>query len=72
VDRKAAILISMGFEIIGVVLVAVYVGQWLDDKYHLGGLGLVGLIVIGFVGWLTHVLVAVRSLDDSKSDQKEE
>jgi F0F1-type ATP synthase assembly protein I len=60
----------MGFEIIGVVIVAMYVGQWLDEKYHLGGLGLVGMIVIGFIGWLTHVLVAVRGFD--AADKKAE
>lgn len=65
-DRKAAILISMGFEIIGVVVVAVYVGQWLDQKYGWGGLGMVGLITLGFAGWLVHLLAAVKDLDRSE------
>lgn len=68
-DRKTAILISMGFEIIGIVLVAVYVGGYLDEKYSWDGMGVVGAIAIGFAGWLTHLLVAVKDLDKAPGDK---
>ena len=65
-DRKAAVLISMGFEIIGIVVAAIYVGGWLDERYKWDGLGTAGAIGIGFVGWLAHLLVAVRELDKAQ------
>ncbi len=71
-DRRTAILISMGFEVVGAVLAGVYVGQWLDDKYHWGGLGLVGMIAVGFIGWFLHLIIIVRGLEasDSSGDTK--
>jgi hypothetical protein len=60
-------MLSMGFEIVGVILVAIYLGSWLDEKYSWGGLGLVGSFVVGFVGWLTHVLVIIRNLEQSEN-----
>lgn len=60
-------MLSMGFEIVGVIVVAVYLGGWLDEKYSWGGLGLVGAIVVGFAGWFTHVLVIMRNLEQSEN-----
>jgi len=60
-------MLSMGFEIVGVILVAVYLGGLLDEKYSLGGFGLVGAIAVGFVGWLTHILVIVRNLEQNEN-----
>jgi preprotein translocase subunit Sss1 len=76
-DRKAAILMSMGFEIVGVVFFAIFVGRWLDGKYNLNGLATAGLIAVGFVGWLVHVILIAKQLqspeaappESPKSDQ---
>lgn len=65
-DRKSAMMLSMGFEIVGIILVAVYLGGWLDQKYGWGGMGLVAAIVVGFIGWLTHVIVLMRALEQSE------
>lgn len=65
-DRKAAVLISMGFEIVGIVLAAVWIGGWIDERYNWGGLGLVAAIVLGFVGWLLHVILILRTLEQSE------
>lgn len=69
-DRKVAIMTSMGFEIVGIIAAAVYIGGFLDERYKWGGLGLIGAIAIGFVGWFVHLLLVVRMLE--KDDQKEE
>lgn len=57
----------MGFEIVGIVLVAVWIGGWIDQNYDWGGMGLVTAIVIGFVGWLTHVIMILRTLEQSEN-----
>ena len=71
-DRKTAVLISMGFEIIGIVIAAIWLGGWLDTQYQLKGMGTVGAIVVGFVGWLTHILMAVKALDTDNADGADE
>ena len=70
-DRKTAILMSMGFEIIGVVIFAIYLGRYLDSRFDLNGLGTAGAIAIGFVGWLTHVIIVTKSLTSSDSSKDE-
>lgn len=69
-DRKTAVFISMGFEIIGIVIVAIYVGGWLDKTYELGGLGTAGTIMVGFIGWLCHLYVAAKAVakEENSSD----
>lgn len=62
-DRKTAVLISMGFEIVGIVLVAIYVGGFLDEKYALAGMGVAGSVIVGFIGWLTHIIMVLRTLE---------
>jgi F0F1-type ATP synthase assembly protein I len=61
----------MGFEIIGIVIVGVWIGGWLDETYTLKGMGTAGAIIIGFIGWLLHVLMAVRAIDNGKTDGKD-
>lgn len=73
-DRKTAVFISMGFEIIGVVIAAIYIGGWFDKTYALDGLGTTFAIVIGFIGWLTHLFIAARAFDkeEKSGDTKAE
>jgi len=70
-DRKAAILMSMGFEIVGVVFFAIFAGRWLDGKYNLNGLATAGFIAVGFVGWLIHVILIAKQLQSSETAQSE-
>ncbi len=62
-NRKMAILISMGMELFGIVLVGVMVGGWLDEKYGWNRMATLSLILLGFVGWFTHLIVALRTLE---------
>lgn len=66
-DRKTAVFISMGFEIIGIVIVAVYVGGWFDKTYELGGLGTMASIAVGFAGWLLHLYMAARAIEKEEN-----
>ena len=36
-NRKAYFFIGMGFELVGLILAAVYLGQVVDERYSLGG-----------------------------------
>ena len=69
-DRKTAILMSMGFEIVGVVFFAIFAGRWLDSRFNLNGLGMAGLIAVGFVGWLTHVVIISRQIQRDSAAQE--
>jgi hypothetical protein len=68
-DRKSAVFMSMGFEIVGIVIFAIYFGRWLDTRYDLNGMGVAGTMLLGFVGWFAHVIVVARMLQ-AKDDTK--
>ncbi len=59
-DRKTAVFMSLGFEIVGIVFFSIYVGRLLDTHYDLNGLGTAGVVALGFAGWLTHIIVVVK------------
>ncbi len=53
----------MGLELVGIMIACLYIGQQLDETYHLKGLAMVGLSVIGLVGWLIQIVKLSQKLD---------
>ena len=62
-----ALFIGIGVELVGIVIVMFKVGAWLDATYHWPGYGVAGGILLGLVGWLTHVILAVKKTDTEDS-----
>ena len=63
-DKKAYFFIGMGFELVGVVLATIYLGQVVDEKYSLGGMGVALLAMGGLLGWVIHLMVAMKKWGD--------
>ena len=71
-EKRGAVFIAMGFEAVGLVTVCVLIGRWLDDRYGWTGLGAAAGAIIGVVGWMTHLIVALRQLsNDSENSEGE-
>lgn len=68
-DRKMAVFSALGFEIVGIIVAAIYVGGYLDEKYKWNGIGTVLAIALGFIGWFIHVLIVANILE--KREAKE-
>lgn len=69
-NSKAYVFIGMGFELIGAVLVLLWLGGIVDHEYGWKGFGSVAGIVIALVAWITHLLIVVRKLaSEEKSRQ---
>lgn len=70
-DRRSAIFMGMGFEVIGAILGGYFLGQLIDAKYnYFGGYGGPLFSGIGLVGWMIHLIWLVRKLE--KEDDKGE
>ncbi len=72
INKKALVFTAMGFELIGLILVCIYIGQWIDERYGTHGLGLVGFSALGLTGWLVHIvrLLKVYEGDSEKPESK--
>lgn len=61
--NKYYIFVGIGVELVGIVLTMAYIGSWLEKKYNLNGLGIMGAILIGLISWLCHVMYLIKVLD---------
>jgi F0F1-type ATP synthase assembly protein I len=69
--KKYIVFASIGFELVGIMLACVYLGQAVDKTYQTKGLGLIALMFIGLASWLTHVVLLLRRFEKNDPDDKE-
>lgn len=60
--KKYLIFAGMGFELVGLILGAYFVGNHFDNKYQTNGLIFVGLSFAGLIGWLVRVIWLINRL----------
>lgn len=69
--NKYAFFVSIGFELIGLIIVAIYFGEKIETSYgHKKGLFQAIFIMLFLVGWLIRVILRVKQLATDKSDNK--
>lgn len=54
------VFVGMGFELLGVTLGALYLGEIVDKHYGLNGIGTAGLCLLVLVGWLYHLVILLK------------
>ena len=70
---KYLIFASIGFELIGLILGAFYLGSYLDEKYAGNGLYFVVLAFAALIGWLLQIVFFLRRFqkeDEAESESK--
>lgn len=70
INKKALVFTAMGFELVGLILGCIFIGQWVDEKYGTHGLGLVGFSALGLIGWLLHIVQLLKAYE-ADSDTSE-
>lgn len=58
------VFVSIGFEIVGLILAAVYIGKYLDEKHQLNGLGTGGMVILALSGWLVRIIMMLKKIQD--------
>lgn len=68
---KGIVFMGMGFELAGLMVGALYLGQALDERFHTQGLAVAGLSFLVLMGWLYHLIVLLKSfMNQSESDKQ--
>lgn len=69
--KKYLIFASIGFELVGIVIASIYLGQIIDKTYQTRGLALIALMFIGLASWLIHVLLLLRRFQKNDAEDNE-
>lgn len=69
-NREMLVFISIGFELVGLMVAGSYLGTYLDQKYGSSGTWVSILCIGSLVGWLIHVLFLVKRMDSNKDQTK--
>ena len=64
-DKRAA-FVGIGFEIIALLIVGVWLGGWLDKKFQLNGMGTAGLVILAMVLWFIQLLQMLKNLQNDR------
>lgn len=65
--NKYLVFAGVGFELIGFIVVSVYLGEYLETKYPTKGLWVAGLILLSLVGWMIHLMYMLKNANKSKN-----
>lgn len=63
--NKYIVFTAMGFELVGIMIGCLLLGQWLDKNYPTHGFAMIGLSILGLAGWLVHIVQLTKNIDDS-------
>ena len=55
--------LSLGFELIAIVILFVYAGRYFDAKFEWPGWGMTAGSVLALVVWLTHVVMVMKNIE---------
>lgn len=67
--RNGLIFAGMGFELVAIVIAAQVLGEILDKEYGWGGLGQGGAIILGMIGWFSHLLILLKPFMEDSEDE---
>jgi F0F1-type ATP synthase assembly protein I len=57
------VLVGMGFELVGLIVASVMIGQILDEKFGTKGLLLLALTISCLVSWMVHLVYLLKRLE---------
>lgn len=74
-NKQGIVFAGMGFELVGLMLASVYIGQMIDKKMGWNGYSMAGLMMLSLVGWIVHIVIllgqeekeAEKAAEDSKN-----
>ena len=63
------LFLGLAFELAGLVVAFLFLGQWFDNKYSLGGFGIAGGAFLGLGIWVTHLIMVMNAANKLEEEQ---
>ncbi len=58
--KRGLIFMGMGFELLGLILGALFLGQAVDKYFGWNGYGIATFVVVVMISWMYHLIVLLR------------
>lgn len=58
--KKGLVFMGMGFELVGLILGCLYLGQELDKQMLWPGYSVATLVIFGLISWMVHLIYLLR------------
>ncbi|MFZ3230100.1 MAG: hypothetical protein WA160_07840 [Pseudobdellovibrio sp.] len=58
--NKYVVFIAIGFELIGLIILSLWAGQWIQDKGYAGAQAI--CVVIGFFIWFASLIMKLKGI----------
>ena len=65
--KKGVVFMGMGFELLGLILGALFLGQTIDKHFGWPGYGVAIMVVVVMVSWMYHLIVLLKRFMDEDS-----
>ena len=59
-NKQGIVFAGMGFELVGLMLGSVYLGQAIDKHMGWSGISLAALMMLSLVGWIAHIMILLN------------
>lgn len=59
---------GMGIELISLILGSIFIGQKIDEHYHLPGYATIAVLLLVLVGWFVRLLYLLRRINRLNGD----
>ncbi|MCB0347985.1 MAG: hypothetical protein KDD37_04080 [Bdellovibrionales bacterium] len=63
-----ALYTGIAFELTGLIIGFIFIGQMIDEKYQLNGIGVAGGISLAFIIWVSHLMILVKKWEKQDLD----
>lgn len=70
-NKQGIIFVGIGFELVGLILAAVYIGQAIDRYMGWTGIAMAALMMISLAGWITHIVILLNRQEKQENEHQD-
>ncbi len=70
-NKQGFVFVGIGFELVGLMLASVYIGQAIDKHLGWSGIAMAALMMISLAGWIAHIVILLNKQEKEAKENPE-
>ena len=70
-NKQGFIFVGIGFELVGLILASVYLGQAIDKHMGWSGIAMAALMMLSLAGWIAHIVILLNRQEKEAKEHKD-